>query len=420
MLCLRLKALLCVVFSISFVTTAWGGYTDIYVIGDSLSDQGNLFNATQRTTGNGVPASDHYYQGRFSNGEVYAGVLAQRLGLRLTASSAGGNNFAFGGARVEYHVAQDDATKPFPVSLLRQGGVFPKDAFPWSINGQRKAFLDRDVKNADALYVVFTGSNDMADLISMVFLHAVQPTFPAVDPASIIAKVISNIDATIAEVVSAGARDVIVSNMPNFGLVPRILEAGPAAAVLATGLSQQYNAAFAEMLAKWTGRVNIVPVDLYALLSDVAAQPAAFGFSNASTPCYSGFVEPAGPNDSVCTTPDSYVFWDREHPTAAFHAFLARRLHGAIMLDVLDDLGVRLRNVAAAPGVVAGLANRLNGIRQKLTDANAVNDGSVVARLEAFSMAVNVQRSKGQLTEADALVLTERADKVTFLLSKMR
>lgn len=419
---MRLKiVLLAGIFAVLFAIRAWSaGYTDIYIIGDSLSDQGNLFHATQQMTGNGIPANDQYYKGRFANGENYAGVLAERFGISLIPSSKGGNNFAFGGARVDYNVVEADATKPFPVSLLRQGGVFPEDAFPWTTNGQRAALAARNVKNADGFYIVFTGSNDMADLINMVAIRAANPNFPAVDPAAVIANVLSGIDAAIATAVASGARDVVVPNAPNFGLVPRIMRSGPALATLASGLGQQYNAALEVMIAKWAGRVNIIPLDVYGMLTEIVANPAAFGFTNVSTACYTGFVSPGGPSDTVCSTPDTYAFWDNEHPTAALHAVLAERMHGAAILDILADLDARLNAITAASGVVTALAAKLVGVRQKLSDENLVNDGATVAKLKAFKMAVDIQRSKGRLTEPQAEVLNERADKLVFLISALR
>src|SRR2546423_1544118 len=63
-------------------------FSNIYVLGDSLSDQGNLFLATSSLAGpsNAFPAPDHNFNGRFSNGPVYTDVVAQKLGLPLGPS----------------------------------------------------------------------------------------------------------------------------------------------------------------------------------------------------------------------------------------------------------------------------------------------------------------------------------------------
>ncbi len=84
------------------------GFDDMYVVGDSLSDQGNLFYATEILTGSGIPAADHYWQGRFANGKVYAAKLAESMGLTLSRSEDGGNNFANGGARTDYNIVEVD------------------------------------------------------------------------------------------------------------------------------------------------------------------------------------------------------------------------------------------------------------------------------------------------------------------------
>ena len=59
-------ALFALAFASPVVATG-GGFSSLYVLGDSLSDQGNLFAATKILTyGNvGIPRADHYYMGAF-------------------------------------------------------------------------------------------------------------------------------------------------------------------------------------------------------------------------------------------------------------------------------------------------------------------------------------------------------------------
>lgn len=59
----------------------------LFVFGDSLSDTGNFYGATQQ------PQSPPYFTGRFSNGPVAVEGLAQQLGFTIAA------NYAWGGAR---------------------------------------------------------------------------------------------------------------------------------------------------------------------------------------------------------------------------------------------------------------------------------------------------------------------------------
>jgi phospholipase/lecithinase/hemolysin len=128
---------------------------DIYVIGDSLSDQGNLFSATETELGTGAPAIDHYSNGRFSDGLNFVDVIAEKMGVDLTASSSGGNNFAYGGARIDYNRVEDDTTKPFPFSLLGHQGLLQEDQYPWTLEAQRSAFVSREIDDSKGLYIIF-------------------------------------------------------------------------------------------------------------------------------------------------------------------------------------------------------------------------------------------------------------------------
>lgn len=308
----------------TFADNATLKFTHIFVLGDSLSDQGNLFFATSdlgvAVNRAPIPAADHYYMGRFSNGENYAGLLAQKLGITLTPSELGGGNYAFGGARTDYNRVEARPGVPPPLP----NGVYPIGAYPWSLDLQREAFLD-DVRRASdpkGLYVVFTGSNDLSDaLIARVFLGQ--------DPAPAIAKAIQGIRNVIIAFESAGARTVLVPNIPNLGVVPSVTQFGPLVSGLATGLSNAFNAALAEMLTTITG-TNVIAFDTYSFLNHVLANPTSYGLTNVTEPCYSGYVEP-NPNGTECDEPAKFAFWDVEHPTTRLHAIIADELYTSVL-----------------------------------------------------------------------------------------
>jgi phospholipase/lecithinase/hemolysin len=81
-------------------------------------------------------------------------------------------------------------------------------------------------------------------------------------------------------------------------------------------------------LAAITG-VNIIEFDTFDWFRNVVSNPAAFGLSNVTNPCYSGFILP-DPTATVCSNPDSYLFWDREHPTRVGQSLLANQLFAAV------------------------------------------------------------------------------------------
>jgi len=315
-------------------------FSNIYVLGDSLSDQGNLYAATLpggpgsvpcpssdpqclvlSNANTGLPANDHYYQGRFSNGLVYTDILTQRLGLTLTPSSSGGNNFAYGGARTNYNRVESSAPIPSP-------GPFPQGGAPWSLNLERQAFQARNINDPNGLYVVWSGSNDIGDLILPVATHAL--TFSQA-VAQMQTVVVQGIKGVIDDFVAAGAQHILVPNIPDLGKVPNVLIYPLPVQQLATLLTSTYNALLDDMLDTFVG-VNISGVDIFSLMQQVAADPTMYGFTNATAACYSGFVVPdiAG-TATVCSDPSSYAFWDSLHPTTAFHALLADRFYQAVV-----------------------------------------------------------------------------------------
>lgn len=312
----------CIVFWLGLMASIHSqaqSFSDIYVIGDSLSDQGNLRNATLSLSER--PASDHYFQGRFSNGEVYSGLLAQRLGLNLSASSEGGNNFSFGGTRTDYNRVEENSATPFDFP----DGIFPENAFPWTLNTQRQAFEARGVNDPNALFVVWSGSNDVGDLIG--------PTIAsrgAFDAASFINGAVQGIGNVIDTYIAAGARTVMVPNVADLGLVPRVAALNPPGNTIvtdtATALTQAYNAALDSLLDQFTD-IEIIRFDTFGFLREVIADPAGFGFTNTDAPCYSGFVVADTNNvETVCDSEETYVFWDGEHPSTKFHNIMADRM----------------------------------------------------------------------------------------------
>lgn len=99
-------------------------YSDIYVFGDSLVDAGNIYELFGYP-----PSSLGYYDGRFTNGPDFTDLLAERITGSYTAPSlTGGNNFAFGGARIVDDGGPPDLNDQVSSHLARSGGSADGDA----------------------------------------------------------------------------------------------------------------------------------------------------------------------------------------------------------------------------------------------------------------------------------------------------
>jgi phospholipase/lecithinase/hemolysin len=86
-------AIMTCVLSAMVCGPAQADFTKLYVFGDSLSDDGNVYTLT----GGSFPPSPPYAQ-HFSNGPVAVDQLAGHLGIGLTPFATGGTNYAVGGA----------------------------------------------------------------------------------------------------------------------------------------------------------------------------------------------------------------------------------------------------------------------------------------------------------------------------------
>lgn len=300
-----LRALVCRTVALLALALPSSGFAaffpTIYALGDSLSDQGNLFLATQSLVGTSraLPDAAHYFNGRFSNGPVYTDVIAQKLGVPLAPSILGGTNFAYGGARSSYNTVESTAGGPLPPGIL-----------PWSLNAEIAAFRSRGIFDPAGLYIVFSGSNDIADQIRGRNPTAAQTTLAAVLDA---------IDAFKA----AGARRIVVPNVPDLGLTPIF---APVSAI-ATRTTVSYNALLDAALDAVTG-VEIIEFDTFTAVRNIIGNPLAFGIVNTTAPCYSGFVEP-NPAAVECANPDQFFFWDAIHPTRVVHALLGQAILAA-------------------------------------------------------------------------------------------
>lgn len=279
-----------------------GSFSAVYVLGDSVSDSGNVALAIGYPSGvpqvvsgsTYIPDFPYYPSGRFSNGPVWAERYAAKLGVSALPSLLGGTDFAWAGART------GGADVPVP-TLTTQANMLLT-----AVHG---------VAPPDALYVVAEVGNDARDALAAIASGT--DVNQAIRAASITyANNVGNIVDTLRR---AGARHFLVFDNVNLGLVPAIKSQGAAASALATTLTSSMNQALFDRLDDEAG-VRIF--DTFSFLTRVVRHPADYGFVNASAACGAQ----AGADCS------KYVFWDGLHPTTQMHELIAtvacRHRHG--------------------------------------------------------------------------------------------
>lgn len=274
-------------------TSAAAAPTSLVVFGDSLSDVGNISSATLSI----VPGS-HYYQGRFSNGPVWVERLSTELGLGpIQRSTAGGLNYAYGGARTT-------GSTGFP-------GLFILD-----LDEQVTQYLNQHpVADPAAMYVVFAGANDLMGGVTDVNVP------------------LNQIVADVGRLVTAGARQVVVANLPLLGLTPA--HYGDAGLSARTAAFNSQLETRIESFATSRLDVQFYRLDVKTLFANAVSNPAAWGLVNVRNPAAPGLSPGTGDynDDNVVDHPEQYLFWDDVHPTAPIHVTLgqtaARLIAGA-------------------------------------------------------------------------------------------
>lgn len=284
-------------------------YGQLIVFGTSLSDPGNAFALTgQESTPPYatldmllVPSAPYSTGGHhFSNGATWIEQLALQPGIAGSAlpafqgSNTNSGNYAVGGAR-----ARDDGIN---VNLSDQVNAFMRDA--------------GGVASPEALYVIEIGGNDIRDALSAFAARA--------DSGAIITTALTAVSSNIQTLYAAGARKFLVLNAPNLRLVPavRIMDGiYPGAGQVAEYFSLLYNENLNTLLLGAAGLpgIQINKLDLYQKLSDLTANPAAFGLREVESACVTPNLPPF-----KCKTPDEFLFWDGIHPTKVVHTILAK------------------------------------------------------------------------------------------------
>lgn len=303
-------------------------FSDLVIFGDSLSDTGNL----NLFTGGAFPdpGDGPYFGGRFSDGPLWVETLASGLGLASAAAPAlaGGNNYAFAGART--------GTDAAPPGLLAQiGGLWaPTHA----------------AADPNALYVLVAGGNNMRDARS---------AFPGMTAAGAAGRQAAANQAAVDLIsglgllASMGAQHVLIANLPDLGFTPEAALLGVQAA--SSDASARFNALMPVVagVGMQTFGLDLSFLDLAGLSAAIIDDAlnhggATYGITNVTSPC-AGFLFSDG---SACSVS---LFSDALHPSARAHAILGQAALAAV--GVVPEPNAAVLMLIGLLGVT-GLARR--------------------------------------------------------------
>ena len=307
-------------------------YSQTVFFGDSLTDSGHYRPALV-----GAVGPQGAILGKFTTNPwlVWSEYLAEYYDTKADPANQGGTNYAVGGALVDTDAV--GALGPTP-----------------SMTSQLETYLAQSGGRADpnALYTVWGGNND---------LFAVAQGAPAEGIGAAVAAQVG----LIGTLQGAGARYVLVPNIPDLGLTPSARAQGAAAQAGLTAIASAYNDALYGALAQ--NGLRVIPMDMFHLFQELAADPASFGFSNITgTAC-----QPQVTAQSVTCQPGSYVspgaatshaFADGVHPSGAAHEVIAG--YASSVLEGPRQMAV-LANSAAMTGRARAerVSSRLQGVQ---------------------------------------------------------
>ena len=278
-------------------------FSNLVVFGDSLSDTGNVFNATEGS----VPPSPLYEDGRFSNGDLIVDAIAESLELPENESfQSGGNNYAFGATQT------GDGTSEY-------GFLLPELIDVPNIGEQIDLYLANRTPTQTDLFYIYGGTNDfIAPLLG-------GETLPTPE------KIVGNITTHITELAEAGAQTFVVPNLPPLGEIPLLdlplfSEQSEATAIL-NDVTVEFNQLLDAELDAVSSEldVEIIEPDIYRIATEIQNNPSDFGLSN-TTDAFFDRVEPISDTTDLSPTgnPEEFFYWDVFHPTAATTEIIAR------------------------------------------------------------------------------------------------
>ena len=282
-----------------------GNISELYVFGDLLSDTGNLFEITEEAFGQGFP-QDPFFEGRYANGELWVEGLAAELGIPY--------NFDTNFASIGSTTGLDNVGNPFvPNDEVEQLGL------PGTLGQVNNFIAATPDLDPNGLYTVWAGAYDLG-------LGITDPTDP-----------VNNIVTGVENLANAGAKNILVPNLPDFNRFPGAQDLPNAENQ--GEIIEDWNANLLQELEELDERldpdVNLIRLDVNSLFDEILSDSAQFGFTNASDRFISTSEDESGIVYEVINPeadPDDYVFFGNTapsdppppaQPSAATHEIIA-------------------------------------------------------------------------------------------------
>ena len=257
-------------------------FSRFVAFGDSLSDNGNLYNFTHEEV-----VSGSYYMGRFSNGPVWTEYVSKYFAFDFYDWAVAG--------------VTEETSFPLPYTMDNQVDNYISTM---------KHVLNPDYANT--LFSVFIGSNN--------YIYRVD-----VDPNKLTSQILGDIE----KLVAIGARHFIIPTLPDISATPLLSwerqidrDVTHQRVFLHNQLIEK---ALQDLKVKYPF-VHFISPDSQSFLDDVISHPDVHRLSNVTERCDRGLPLGHYNKSTFCDQPKDYLFWDFVHPSTKVHCQMAQNI----------------------------------------------------------------------------------------------
>ena len=320
---------------------------EFVVIGDSLSDNGNLYAKFLKI----VPKSPPYFQGRFTNGPTWAEDVGKYYYDQYNINY---KVVAYGGATAILH-----------------NPIYDKFIAPITLDGEMAEYFWGSMltDKSKVLYAIWIGAND--------YLYDEQPNMD-----NLVKDVVDKISSSTKALIISGAKTIVILNLPDLARTPfaKSHNNGERLHTLTINHNQKLNEAIAKLQSAYP-KVKIVTINIYDVFNNFLDNTTAFNqtynvnITNTNEACWKGgmtlnqsanakvlnaelqqamtkqrvkinnFDATAVSNFimsspslalayntskahddglKACSNADEHIFWDELHPTDVVHMVLSK------------------------------------------------------------------------------------------------
>ena len=280
--------------------------------GDSLSDDGNLYDQAAPLLNEETLSEFGGAGGRASNGAVWTETVDDLLDVTESYNYAIAGAEAIGtqtigdfideaGLTDDLTVAPDDPALDWDMNLSAQIDRFAADAAPY------------DLSTTTA--VILIGGNDYG----AIDLSA-NPVVVLAQAAAALTGIVQSTAQAVTDLAAQGVGDIVVSSLPSFTFFPVFATLDPETQALADDLTVLHNQTLEAAIDNLAE--NGVParmLEMRGITDAIVDDPGSFGLLAP----YTLTLEEGAPEDLAPYDEDQVAFWDALHPTEATHGVIA-------------------------------------------------------------------------------------------------